>query len=656
MPIDTGTPSNKANTQNAGRRDRSTSGGGLGTNNVNSAPGAAPFAFQTVMALPIMAKNGSKHLNDFLKTFGELERDETTWKVGTVVLDNTKEVGWRFSTVAVTVHSTHNPDVMAVYPVQLEHTISRPQEDVTVKNGDLEFRLPAVPSMAMDNDWREAIIDLVTSKYPNVSADAITLVQGMSVPKNLDLTDIEVVGNIVANAVGACVTLLVETINGFGDVNLTQLDPNVIPTVRLETTTFSDRTDLLGRPVREDFRMTFSGRSVETAQQSRDPFRQNDAAAQETAWGDLALFMEPMYSPQPTSMLSSTEPRTRVLAIRAVITDMRQYRMSSAASNLMMLLPTMCLADRNIWMSLMYQRMKDFYNKYPDAEPNPTDLGMLNYITRAFGGSNPSDPVAPAALVDSTNDPSAFIDFMNASFKEDIYVAIDVPAAGANSWFLSLFTSMANGDVDAMHEFCRAADVLTGGLFTQNYFGGDTSNLKVSDFFAETNSTLYAGQYTARTPDGEVQMVDERTIDYTALQAKLGRTNPAVMQKWSQSWLVKDVPDAAHRLSMRDEVESAYAGKLEHYDFFERHTFMSEMLSALWNSAVQAGLQPELRYIDALRGASSGLSAPAFTTYKGLESGGLNQSFQRTGGLQSATRRNTGFGAGRNSGNRWGRN
>jgi len=279
-----------------------------------------------------------------------------------------------------------------------------------------------------------------------------------------------------------------------------------------------------------------------------------------------------------------------------------------------------------------------------------TDLGMLNLVTKAFVAG---DQVGPAVLVDSNNDPAAFADFMNQSFQENVYVAIDVPHAGPNSWFLSLFSGIANGDQEAMLEFCRGADTLTGGRFTETYFGGNTANMKVSDFFVEVNSTLYLGQYNQRMPDGEVVVTDERTVDYTALQNKLGRTNPNIMQKWSQSWLTKEIPDTAHRLAVRDEVIAGYAGKVEHTDFAERHTFNTELLSTLWNCCLDAGMAPELRYVDAMRGASGGVGAPSFTQYEGLSTSALNTNFSRGGGLGNNRSRGSTLGNNR-SGGRWG--
>lgn len=633
MSINTGRTASAPQAAQASAGYDTNNSGSLGGGNMNNNPGKGGlFDFTESLQLPVSSTDGAKAIADFKETYEKIREDNSIWITKLLVLDNTNETNWRYSTVAIAVTSARNPTSVALYPMTLASTASAPLEPFTQRVGDLEFKMDSVPAMAMDDNWRHRLEDLAQEAFPDVSGDQITIIAGMVVPEDRDLTNIREVRTLVKNAVLACVTLLVEVLPGFTDVDLTLLSPDVTPIMRLESTPNANKVDIVGAPVRQDFAMTFSARKTNQPQQEKNNHSLNELNTGDTTWGSMSAYLDISYAPA-TNSLYSADPtlRTRLLGARAIITDIDQKKLSTAASTALMLVMSTCLAAQNVWHGLFYNRMKEFQNKHPDAVIDPTDVGLLNMITKTImvQGSNEPEPVV---LLDATGDLQLFVDFMNRSFHEEVHVAIDVPHTGPTSWFIGLYSAMANGDQAAMHEFVRAMDKVTGGSFSRTYFQNYTPQmqLQVNMFFSEVNNVFHMGHYTAKSPDGEPEVRDLRTIDFNYVFARLGRNDPAVMQKWSQSWLVGN--DLAIRLAGRMDIYEACVNKPVVTGYGSRHTLRSELLVAMWNCVTETGLVPELKYVDPLQGASAGLNAPAYMTTSGLNVMNMNSSYGRQAG------------------------
>lgn len=631
-PIDNGFSTNPGAKQNdtLNNAGGSTDGGGL-------------FDFgQGLHALPVTSTQGGQSIRDIMKVWEEMEKRDVVWDMTLVALDNTQETGWFASSAVALVWNKAEaaanggvPNKVAVYPMLLAGTEKRPLSSFTVKLRDLEYPVQEVASMAMNDQYKERITQLVTEHFGGKAIN-ILHVPGMVVHKEVDLTKPDQVRPLIENAARAGVTAIAQSIPKFTDVDLSRLAAGSTQVMKIEMVT-QPLFDITGQPIRRDFDMTFSDRAGKAQQQTVSERRSlNDVGAIETNWARMSLFLDLSYMPPSAPQVYASHmdqsAQHRVFVPRAIVTDIHHYQLATVASTMLMLAQTVALAQPNIWFGLFWQRMKNhnlhFGGDSKSKVEDPTDLGTLNLVARAIGDGKGN--FGPVDLKSNDIRPEDFISFAQKVLVPQIHVAIDVPHAGPRSFFMGIISAAANGDPVALRALVGHMDKLTGGLFSQRYLKGDSTNVSVGQFFSEVNNTTPGGYAFVKGPDGAPQKVDLRTVDYLYVLNKF-KNDPTTVKKWSQSFLVGEL-EVAKRLGQRMDVLSACFTNVNVNSYYERHTFRSDMLMALFNCMLELKVRPELKYMDPLRDAAGDENAPAFVRQQGLQANGLTAGFQQPGG------------------------
>ncbi len=608
---------------------------------------------QGLHSLPVSATVGGQSIRDFQKVWDEMQKADTAWDMVLLNLDRTNEPGWFASAIVAVVwakeeaaRSNGNPIKVAVYPMLLANTEKRQLSSFMVKINDLEYPVNEVPSMAMNEQFTTRINEMVADHFGKPVS--IINVPGMVVHKEVDLTKADQVRPLIENAARAGVTAIAQTMPNFVDANLSKLQPGSVQTMKIESNA-QPRYDITGMPIRSDFLMTFSDRQPGNRQQTAADRRSlNDVSGQETVWASMSAFIDLVYNPVPQAMFAhGMDPaaQTRVFVPRTVVTDIHHNQLATVASTMMMLATTTALAAPQVWLGQLYQRMKN-YSIHLEGKGkdkfDPTDIGVLNTIARAF---QMNGEAAHFDLKSNDVTTDVFVDFAQKVFVPQMHVAVDVPHAGPQSFFMGLISAAANNDRNALLAFVGYMDKLTGGLFTKRFLNGDISKLSAATFFSETNNTTPAGYAYQKGPDDNLVKVDLRQVDYLYVANRF-KNDPTTLKKWAQSFLVGEV-DAAKRLGQRMDVLNACFTNVTVNGYFERHTFRADFLVSLFNCMVELGIKPELKYIDPLRDASSGENAPAFVRTQGLQQGMLSSGgFTAAGGLSSSGLGSGGLGNG----------
>lgn len=611
----------------------------------NAASSSSVFDFtQGLHSLPVSSDTGGQAIRDFKKVWEEMQKQDTAWEMQLLALDNTREPGWFASTVIALVWAKEDasrnggtPVKVAAYPMLLANTEKRSLTTYMVKIRDLEFPVNEVASMAMNDQFIARVNELVTEHFGKVVN--VINVPGMVVHKEIDLTKPEQVRPLIANAARAGVTAIAQTMPSFVDANLSKLAPGSVQTMKIESTSQSG-FDITGMPIRRDFTLTFSDRQNNRQQQTAADRRSlNDVTGQETVWASMGGFIDLVFNPVNRDVFSGGDPNalTRVFVPRTVVTEINHAQLATVASTMMMLALTTCLAAPHVWLGLLYQRSKNHSihteGRGKDKAIDPTDLGVLNVMARAYMAGNEAHPFDLKSNDVTVDD---FVKYAEKVFVPQMHIAIDVPHAGPQSFFQGIISAAANNDRNALMALVGHMDKLTGGKFSKNYLNGDTSKLTAEMFFSETNNTTPAGYAYQKGPDDNMVKVDLRQVDYLYVANRF-KNDPAVLKKWSQSFLVGEI-DVAKRLGQRMDVLNSVFTNVVVNGYYERHTFRADMLVALFNCMIDLGVRPELKYIDPLRDASSGENAPAFVRQQGLQQGMLaSGGFTQAGGLTGSS-------------------
>lgn len=597
---------------------------------------------------PVERRAGGADVRNLMATFSMITAKNAAtggFEVDSLAIDNTVEPGWRYSSVIVTVAQKATKTV-AFYPLVIESTISAPLPVETRDVGMSTYPVLHVPSDALDTAYTQRIAKAVAEAFPGYSLlDA----NGMVVPDTIDAESEDQAREILYNATRACVTVIVESNPAFTDMNLTRRTADTFENVNIQVTN-NDAVNIVGEPIRQDVLITLTARQRQDqnaqAQQQNQPRSINSIGSNESVVGAVGGFFDISFAPQsanvnPAFNQFGANPldRTRQFVPRFNITSINQPKLATLASTLMMIFSSLVVTDVATWQSVFFQRMKNHRLEVgaKDKSVDPTDVGILNLVSNVL--NVPADKSAdPFDLKSNTVQIGDFVNYMYQVFQPDMSVAIDVPRAGPQSWYMNVFSGAAQGNAQAMLELVRAADKLTGNRFSAHFFQGTMVGqqpvLEVGGFFSEVNNTVHNGYYNKQTGDG-VEKRDLRSVDYLYVLNRYGKMDKTALD-WATSFLV-DRTNPYQRMARRKEIiEATVGGKVVFTGFSERHTFSKRFIGALLASCVEAGLKPNFQYNNPLAGANANLAAPSYLGSGLLGAGMMGQGFV-TGGNQGAT-------------------
>lgn len=169
---------------------------------------------------------------------------------------------------------------------------------------------------------------------------------------------------------------------------------------------------------------------------------------------------------------------------------------------------------------------------------------------RDVGGLGYCGPDAAKIDSKSENFKTNFPQFMRDYFRlnQGIIFAIDIAECGPDAFVMDIFRAAGGNNGNAITALVKAADNLTGGLFTQKANQAGSFPLIV-----DTGNRIHNGYYVAES--GELR--DIRDVDLLAVANVYGKSNPTAIMTYADSFspnVAAQPIRMANRLQIIDDV------------------------------------------------------------------------------------------------------
>jgi hypothetical protein len=198
------------------------------------------------------------------------------------------------------------------------------------------------------------------------------------------------------------------------------------------------------------------------------------------------------------------------------------------------------------------------------------DIGKLNY--EANTENNPSGVGAYVDTKTASFTLDTLATYCSTIIQNGLVISIDVPEAGPQSWYLSVFHAASMGSQQAIDVIMNAANSLTNGNFAKYFQPG-------SQIFTGPSDPVHLGTYL----DKNGAKRDLRDIDYLSVIHLTGDKELNTIRSWGDTFVRTDFPSML-RLSERKRIIMGLTrDSAEITGFANRVTFTSAFLDALAN-------------------------------------------------------------------------
>lgn len=491
------------------------------------------------------------------------------YELNVISIDNVNEPALAFSVLVVAGRFNDNPNRLAYHTLIIEATGDRiaPVYE-NIRNQQME--VIRTTGDAYDAVLLSKVLDKMHQAYPGLTE--YLNAEATVIPRTFDSDNKEKVHQLALNTGLAVFTCLSVNQKGFTDFNLTTAgttDSQLIVDVR-----FSDQPqdDLVGDPIRSDFEIAFN------AQRQQQPQNRSvNSGDRQLALTNVSGFFDVVWAPVDGGSMFSNPwlPQqnvpTQKYVARAVITDMESNFAYTPGALLLAIVTTMALRDDNNWIQAF--RPKPVVDNSVDLR----DIGALNIEANLL--NDPSGFGIPIETKVESFRLENLGQLVSSLFQRGMMMSIDVPDAGPNSWFLSMFAAASKGVTDAQTVIYASCQDLTNGNFEKYFNTNDT-------MFVDVNNRVHLGNWTDR--NGLKR--DIRDIDYMAVCNLIGGRDPIRCRAWSDTWTREDYP-LAERLAERKKIIMALTGDSAVFTgFANRVTFSAKFLDALTQACRDAGL------------------------------------------------------------------
>lgn len=553
------------------------------------------------------------------------------YKIEFIPLTNEDFPNLYYSSVIAAVSLVNSPNFAVAYHVLLLADSNNPPESLQQNINNLNVEILRPPSDAYDNDYRTAVINALSARYPSVPTNAFIDAYAEIVPSGFDFKNEHQTKLLISNAVHAATTSLNGERPEWKDLSLISVKGTNLE-MRLSFHQ-PNRATAGGLPVRSDISMVTSEVLNRQAPKPGERPGLNSGSTNKTVSG-IHGYLDLLYAPDPNNVqtnpfLAASQQQQASLKTYLptfIITKIDAPLLSTLPGLLLNLSMLAGLSAGNNWVgALQTPRGTDFY---------PHDIGVLGLEVPVARG-----PDGQQIRVNTRSDsfrPEVLAHLVQAICHDKVIVQMDVEDADSETWLKAIFRGATLGN--DLGERCRkaiisAADLLTNGHFSKFYTklgGGDPV------FSAKNRITL--GYYRDKG-----LLKDKRELDQLAVM-NLRENEPEVWRLWSDTFTQGDV-NMDVRLHVRNGIERDILGDYTVTGMATRVVINPKLIAAL--SAAVAACELPVRLITPYSDPSSAARGSAsWLSQYGL-SGDANSLFSRT-----STAPNGGFGG--NFGGRWG--
>lgn len=477
--------------------------------------------------------------------------------------------GLAMSSVLVTLTSEYQGQpYVGVYTILIESSIGGRLQNRQVNMGQgTTAEYTAVPGDVCDDTYRQAVETVVRERH---GKGAAVLDAGYTViPVECSVEERDNLRKVLFHANKALVDIVSKATGQQAEPTTVRdiVDSQVVLTSLINYDTLPDH-NAAGLPVRSDLSVALQASSSSGAQGHHEQVLDITKVD-----GFIDLVYDANQDSQQQASPFGWAPQQQApqrFYPRLVITDNdTQVDAITPELQLLALSSTTVLSTNMAWAGVFV----------PDYNAGSVDLRDIGAVGYEFNLTN--NPQAEPAPVDtkaddfSTHDLQALIGTL---VHDQLIYCIDVEEAGELSWIHGAFVAASRGSQSAHNSIVRAADNLTGGLFSQN-FGNEP-------IVSSDNNRIHLGYWD----DDNGNRRDLRDWDYLAMANYVGSRDIGLVREFVDTFDQVNIP-IEMRLERRERIYSAVLGsnyKIKGYA--QRLTFNPKFIIALQRACEGAGL------------------------------------------------------------------
>ena len=471
-----------------------------------------------------------------------------------LVLDNNR-APVAFSSILVCYQER---DKVTVYTLVVEGSGSKLNNQyVSLSGQQCEVEIVTADIYNQDSFWEQ--IQILINEHYGISGLEIFDAGGLVLPDELKASDDVAIRKIAYNAVNATYTIMDANLGVQEEpFSVSSIGQNDMLTAHLD---FSGEPihNSVGLPIRSDVKISLRG-SVQAnntigLQQQRDMTEVN-------GYVDL-VFQKPGQAAygQP-QMTQSYYPRFVITRAESDI-DAETLELQLLA------LHTSALLAKNMAWAGVYKP------RYIDGV-DMRDIGAVGYEINLTG-----DPNQKPERIDTKSDAfglQQLQQLVSATINDSLIYSMDIEEMGELSWIHQIFIAAANSDDNAYGSLIQAANNLTNNAFSQ-FFGNEP-------ICYDDGNRIHLGYYV----DEHGERRDLRDLDYLAVLNLVGKSNPAMVEEWENTFTQSEIPLEMRMERRRNIMKALYSGKMEVKGFARRITFNPNFIIALSQACERAGL------------------------------------------------------------------
>ena len=523
-----------------------------------------------------------------------------------------------------------HPDVAWAYALLIEREDSIEPETRT-QQGGYKTVIPVVSGTAWDSRYVEAVKAAVSTTL-SLEASNINVFSACVVPKDLDLGPNDIAStnvnanlqNLMYNAVYA-INTRVEEHKGLSGFALSATGQNEVMTVEPRFSRNLVR-DLAGREKRADIDLKFS-----LKQHNNKSSSLNGSESTSRKFGEMAGYIDfiPVLSEgQVASGWGTSAQVITKFSPLFVITSMFTEQAGSLHAQLAMLMSAATMANGDEWVNSMYER--HLASKRAGESLDIGEIGALNievnlpqYRPQDAQGINTSfGPIVDTRIADY--DRNKYINLIQQLCRQDMFIAIDAPNVGAESWYTDIFRASAGQSEIATVKADRifqAAQELTNDRFAAAFH----SVTKNTNLWLTEPTMIHNGYYVKHGTD---ERRDIRDVDTLTIANILGPNDPTACARWGATF--QPGVDQERALTERKEMIEQVCGGSNNvvYTGYSTRLFLNPaVVKALLMCA--AAVKFNMRFVSAYNTGIGGFGNAGFNFggASGLSSGNVSSTF-----------------------------
>ena len=501
----------------------------------------------------------------------ELKSAEQTYEMSVITVDRAAETKLDFSALVICLR-----DKSALTEGVGYHTllIEGSGEELNTNTENVNGRQVEVfhpTSDACDSVVNNIVMQKIKAAFPGIPA---FMADFCVVPRSFNPKDKNAIHNLTVNAGLAAMTEVSIHKRGFLDMNWASSAKD--SSLKADLIITSEQIeDCVGNPIRSDVRVNLSSKlNTNTQGGAQNTINTGDMVTKiSTLGGFVDLVFSPV-SPQANTY-NAYAPQiptaTQKYLPRFVITNFESMFLSTHSAQLLSILTSFAVRNDNNWIQA--------FRQIPQAggKIDMHDIGGVGYEMN-FEGNQTGFGKRVNTSADAFR-PENLGQLVSAAISPDLVISLDVPEAGAQSWYTGLFSAASTGmDQRAINAVISAANQLTNGAFVNNFKPG-------SSIFVGQPERVHLGYYI----DENGAKRDLRDIDYLAVCNLCGEREPSVITLWSNTFTRLDI-DIRIRLADRKRIISSLKPSAVFTGFANRVTFTREFMDALVISCNAVGV------------------------------------------------------------------